>query len=67
MTLQDVSRLSSYARKHPPLRVLVGWCAQALGVEMPDPNKKPPKYLTAEEFKKLVQMTGGRVPGVGMM
>jgi hypothetical protein len=67
MTLRDVHRLSNYAKKHPPLRILVAWCAQALGIELPNPDAKPPKYLTAEEFKALVKATGGRVPGVGMM
>ncbi len=67
MTLHDVRRLSDYAKLHPPVRVLVSYCALALGVKLPeppDPNKKS-KYMTAEELRRMVDTTGGRVPGMG--
>jgi hypothetical protein len=66
MTLHDVRRLSTYAKKHPPIRVLVSYCAAALGVTLPEAeDQKKSKYLTAEEFRRIVQTTGGRVPGMG--
>jgi hypothetical protein len=64
MTLHDVRRLSDYAKKNPPLRVLVYACATALGFK-PEPLSEPSKYLTAEEFRRIVQTTGGRMPGMG--
>ncbi len=66
MTLQDIHRLSEYAKDHPPVRVLVSYCAAALGVKLPEPpDSKKSKYLTAEELKRMVDATGGRVPGMG--
>jgi hypothetical protein len=60
MTMADVHRLMKYWAKYPPVRDLV---ASFVGFEMPtdDPAPKP---MTAEEFKRMVAMTGGRVPGM---
>ncbi len=66
MTLHDVRRLSDYARMNPPVRVLVAMCAAALGVKLPQPDdNKSSKYLTAEELRRIIDATGGRVPGMG--
>lgn len=65
MTLHDVRRFVRYADKNPPLRVLVMGCAAALGVKFENPStRKPSKYLTAEEVRNLIRLTGGRVPGM---
>jgi hypothetical protein len=69
MTLHDVRRIFHYAKTHPSLRALVGLCAAALGVKLPELETKSdkPSYMTAGQFAALVQATGGRVPGVGPM
>lgn len=67
MTLDDALMFSDHFKRHLPLRVLVMACAAALGVKFPEFESKKPesKYLTAEEFRRIVQTTGGRVPGMG--
>lgn len=70
MTLSDVSMMHRYWRRNPPLRVLVACVAKALGVEFPDLSKangKEPenKYMTAEELRRMIQATGGRIDGMG--
>jgi len=64
MTLHDVRRLSEYAKKNPPLRVLVSYCAAALGVKLPDAKEEKPHYTTAEEARMIMQATGGRIEGL---
>ena len=62
MTLEDVNRLFKYWSKYPPLRDLA---AAFIGFEIPTSQPEEKKYMTAEEFKRLVDMTGGRIPGMG--
>lgn len=64
MTLHDVAIMHAYWKRNPPLRILVTTVAKALGVEFPDLEEKP-KYMTAEEFQRMVQATGGKIPGLG--
>lgn len=60
MTLFDVQRLTNHWRELPPLRILVAACAAALGVKLPEPeDQKQKKYLTAEEFGRMVDATDG--------
>jgi len=62
LTLDDVNRLFKHWQKYPPLRDLV---AAFIGFEIPDDEPEAPKqYMTAEGFKQLMGMTGGRVPGM---
>ena len=60
MTFPDVNRLLKYWTKYPPIRDLV---AGFIGFEMPsdEPENKP---MTAEEFKRMFAITGGRVAGM---
>ncbi len=62
MTMADVHRLMKYWSKYPPIRDLV---AAFVGFEIPkDEADEPAKYMTAEDLKRLMSMTGGRIPGV---
>ena len=60
MTLPDVNRLLKYWGKYPPLRDLV---AGFVGFEIPS-DEPLPQAMTAEEFKRMFAMTGGRIPGM---
>jgi hypothetical protein len=63
MTLDDVNRLFSHWAKYPPLRDLV---AAFIGFEIPTPEEEgEKKYMTADDFKRLMAQTGGRIPGMG--
>ncbi len=62
MTLPDIGRLMKHWSKYPPLRDLV-----AMAIEFEIPTDKPeenPKYMTADDFKRLMAVTAGRVPGM---
>lgn len=61
MTLDDVGRIFKHWRKFPPLRDLV-----ALFMDFKpapdDPDEQ--KYMTDEDFRRLMAMTDGRIPGL---
>lgn len=64
MTLHDVGMLFRHWRKSPPTGALVMAIAVALGMKPPDappPEAKKSKYMTADEFARLVAITGGRL------
>lgn len=66
MTLDDVHRLQRYWAKFPPVRYLV---AGFVSFEIPKTfgdaeDDGTPKYMTAEDLKHMMAMTGGRVPGM---
>lgn len=66
MTLDDVQRLYKHWEKHPPLRALVASVAHSLGVKLPQsdqPNKA--LHMNADEARALLEMTGGKIPGIG--
>lgn len=65
MTLHDVKMMHSYWRRNPPLRVLVAVVARVLGVEFPDADAKPNKYMTADDLALMMRVTGGKIPGIG--
>lgn len=78
MDLHDVAMMHGYWRRNPPLRVLVASVAAALGVNvMPqaktfkdlkaaDFDLTPgPQHTSPEAFKRLVEMTGGKIEGLG--
>lgn len=76
MDLHDVAMMHGYWRRNPPLRVLVAMVAAALGINVAPKDDKtkvdydltpPPgsQYMTPEALKRLVDMTGGRIEGVG--
>lgn len=58
--MPEIERLFRFMRKNPPVRLLV---AGYLGFK--PPSDEPVKYTTAEEFARIIQLTGGRIPGVG--
>jgi hypothetical protein len=63
MTLDDVSRLFAFWRKYPPLDVLFG---AVHGFKPPEDG--PPtesKYMTADDARRLMAATGGKIPGIG--
>lgn len=66
MTMADVKRLFAHWTRYPPLRDLV---AAAIGFEIPTQEaEEPARYMTADEFKRMLAFGGGRidgVPGVG--
>ena len=68
MTLHDVSRLFSYWRREPPLRVLFRAFAEAAGVKIEgvDAAEKP-QHMDAAAAKQFIAITGGRIDGVGSM
>lgn len=63
MTFDDVYRLLKYWSSYPPLRDLV---AAFVGFEIPSsaPEAAPEKYMTADDFRRLMAMTGGKIPGL---
>lgn len=62
MTLADVHRLMKHWSKFPPVRDLV---AAAIGFEIPtEETSDQPKYMTADDLKRLMAATGGRLPGM---
>lgn len=58
--MADVHRLLKYWGKYPPVRDLV---AMFVGFEIPT-DAPPPKAMSAEEFKRMFSVTGGRVAGM---
>lgn len=60
MTLSDVERLFSHWNKFPPVRILV---AAFVGFKPDDPEDGK-KYVTTEEARAFMRMTGGKIPGV---
>lgn len=62
MTFDDVRRLFAYWAKYPPLRDLI---AGFIGFEIPsgEPEDEQ-KYMTSDDFKRLMAATGGRIPGM---
>lgn len=62
--LDDVARLFRHWAKYPPVRALV---ASAVGFELPpeeDQIEPEKKYMTADDLKRLMAMTGGKIPGM---
>jgi hypothetical protein len=60
MTLADVYRQFSYWKTNPPLDVLVGAIAVAMGMKLPETeDEKLKKYPTYEEALRMAQITGG--------
>lgn len=64
MEFPDVVRYAKHVSTHPPLRQLVEAIARSLGIELPD-FSAPKQFMTGEELKRFVDMTGGKVEGVG--
>jgi hypothetical protein len=64
MTMADVDRLFKYWAKYPPLRDLV---AGFVGFEIPkfEAEDDAPKYMTSDDLRRLMAMTGGRISGMG--
>jgi hypothetical protein len=61
MTIDDVNRLMTYWHKYPPLRDLV---AAFIGFEPAAETEQSDRYMTADDLKRVMAMTGGRVPGM---
>jgi hypothetical protein len=63
MTLYDAGMIFAYWRRHPPAGMLLQAIAIALGMKPPDEQASPAqnKYLTAEEFARLIAVTGGKL------
>jgi hypothetical protein len=62
MTMDDVHRIFKHWAKYPPLRDLV---AAFIGFEIPSDEPEDSKlHMTADDFKRLMSMTGGRIPGM---
>lgn len=59
----DFLRYCSFSAKNPSTRQIVQAIAASLGMEFSDPT--PPRYMTGEELKRLVDATGGKIEGVG--
>lgn len=59
----DFIRYCNYSSKNPSSRQILQAIAKSLGVEFSDPA--PKRYMTGEELKRLVDMTGGKIEGVG--
>ena len=63
MTLHDVNRLFAYWKRYPPTRDLVA----AFVSFKPDQPTATKKYFTPEEFKRLVDATGGRIESLAQL
>jgi hypothetical protein len=61
-TLDEVQELFDYWQTYPPLRDLV---AAFIGFKPNDAAADPKQYITADDMRRLAQMTGGKIPGVG--
>lgn len=63
MYLDRVLGFFEYWQSYPPLRDLV---AAFIGFK-PDEKKaeKQQQYMTADDMRRMMQLTGGRVPGMG--
>jgi hypothetical protein len=62
MTFDDVKRLYAFWRRRPPFRELFG---ASIGFTPADeePAEKP-KYMTADDARRLMAATGGRIRGM---
>ena len=82
MTLHDVSLMSGYWRRNPPLRVLISSIAVAMGVPAErlfhvktvkdltaeDYDMTPKKgHVTFEQFERHIAATGGKIDGIGQV
>ena len=64
LTLDDVNRIFRHWQRFPPVRLLV---ALAIDFKFPPPEDGEDagnKYMTADDLKRLMAMTGGKIPGV---
>jgi hypothetical protein len=62
MTLDDCNRLMKHWSKFPPLRDLV---AGFIGFEIEkDEEPDEQKYMSADDFHRMMAMTGGKIPGM---
>lgn len=61
MTMNDVSRLVRFHKRNPSLRSVVTAMAVGFGLKLPNPDEPPKKYMTPEEFARMVRITGGRL------
>ncbi len=71
MTLPDAGMIFAHWRRQPPLRTLVTMIAVALGVPVENfrrdaetPVDQSKKYTTEEEFRRLMEITGGKIEGI---
>ena len=62
MHLDEVQELFDYWKTYPPVRNLV---AAAIGFKPSETKSDPAKYVTADDLRRMMQMTGGKVPGMG--
>jgi hypothetical protein len=60
--LFDVRRIFAHWKNYPPTRDLV---AAAIGFK-PKGSEPEKKYLTAEDMRRIMRTTGGKVPGTAM-
>lgn len=73
MTLHDIRRLNSHWQRMPPLRVLVMGVAHALGIKFDikpssaEAEQRQRQYMTADDAKRMIAITGGRVEGAERM
>jgi hypothetical protein len=61
LTLDQVEDLFAYWRKYPPLRDLV---AAFVGFKPQDRPEEKPKYMSADDMRRMMALTGGKLPGV---
>jgi hypothetical protein len=62
MTLDDVAPLFAYWRRYPPLRDLV---AAFIGFKPSEPEEEKGRQLGANDMRRLMAATGGKIPGMG--
>lgn len=62
MTLHDVELIYSHWKIYPPVRDLV---AAGIGFQPQVETPDEPKYMTAEDLRRMLMMTGGKLPGSG--
>jgi hypothetical protein len=61
MTFVGVSRLFAFWRRNPPLRLMF---AAFCGIKLPLDPPVEKKYMTADDMRRLMTATGGKIPGV---
>lgn len=61
LTLDDVGRIFRHWARFPPVRDLV---AAYIGFEVKPDEPEATKYMTADDFARLMAMTGGKIPGL---
>lgn len=63
MCLDQAQDLFDYWKTYPPLRDLV---AAFIGFKPSETAaEKSKQYMNADDLKRLMQMTGGKMPGMG--